>query len=200
LRLLLCAPLLSLSLSFSAAAKDAGPTETVKSTVESVLAILQDNSLNTETKKRHIKATISQNFDFRAMSRRVLATNWKIASGPQRSIFTDLFKEVLSNTYWRKISGYQGERIEYRGEKMRSAILATVNTVITTTTVDIPLDYKMYRKDDGGWFAYDVVIEQVSLVRNYRGSFQKIIHQVGIDGLLDQLSTKVARASVGPND
>jgi phospholipid transport system substrate-binding protein len=82
---------------------------------------------------------------------------------------------------------------------MRSAILATVNAVITTTTVDIPLDYKMYCKDDGGWFAYDVVIEQVSLVRNYRGSFQRIVHHVGIDGLFEQLSTKVARSSVELN-
>ena len=71
--------------------------------------------------------------------------------------------------------------------------------MIKTATVDIPVDYKLYRRDGEGWYAYDVVIEQVSLVRNYRGSFQKIVHDVGLDGLIQQLETKVARSSV-PED
>ena len=84
-------------------------------------------------------------------------------------------------------------------EKLRKNRFATVNTIIRTSTVDIPVDYKLFRKDDG-WFAYDVVIEQVSLVRNYRGSFQTIVHDVGIDGLIQQLETKVARSSLPEED
>ena len=78
---------------------------------------------------------------------------------------------------------------ELRGDK-----LATVKTLILTDTADIPVDYKLYRRHDG-WMAYDVVIEQVSLVRNYRGSFQDIVHQEGIDGLIARLEVKVAEAS-----
>ncbi len=177
----------------------ATPTETVTTTVDSVIAVLQDATLGEQAKKRQVKGIISKHFDFRAMSSRVLATNWAKATKRQRGKFTSLFKELLSNTYWRKISGYQDETVEYVGEKLRNEKLATVNTIIKTSTVDIPVDYKLYRKEGSDWRAYDVVIEQVSLVRNYRGSFQEIVHDVGIDGLIQQLETKVARSSL-PED
>ncbi len=191
--------ILAFALLFASNAHAQTPTETVADTVNSVVAMLQDEGLNGETKKRHIKGIISEHFDFRAMSSRVLATNWNKATKKQRAKFTSLFKELLSNTYWRKISGYKNERVEYIGEKLRNAKLATVNTLLKTETVDIPVDYKLYRRDGEGWYVYDVVIEQVSLVRNYRGSFQQIVHDVGIDGLIQQLETKVARSSV-PED
>ena len=191
--------ILAFTLLFASNAQAESPTETVTNTVNSVVAMLQDEGLNEETKRRHIKGIISEHFDFRAMSSRVLATNWKKATKRQRAKFTSLFRELLSNTYWRKISGYKNEQVEYIGEKLRNAKLATVNTLIKTETVDIPVDYKLYRRDGEDWYVYDVVIEQVSLVRNYRGSFQQIVHDVGIDGLIQQLETKVARSSV-PED
>jgi len=175
------------------------PKETVATTVDSVLEVLRNSTIDETAKKRHIKSLVSEHFDFRAMSSRVLATNWKTATKKQKSRFTNLFKELLTNTYWRRISGYQNETVDYVSEKMLNDKLATVNTIIKTSTVDIPVDYKLYRKDDGSWRAYDVVIEQVSLVRNYRGSFQQIVHDVGIDGLIQQLEVKVAKSSL-PED
>ena len=191
--------LVSITLIFSPSAHAATPTEAVTSTVDAVIAALQDATLSEEAKKRQVNGIISKHFDFRAMSSRVLATNWKKATKRQRGKFTSLFKELLSNTYWQKISGYRDENVEYVGEKLRGENLATVNTIIKTSTVSIPVGYKLYRKDGGDWFAYDVVIEQVSLVRNYRGNFQEIVHDVGIDGLIGQLETKVARSSL-PDD
>jgi phospholipid transport system substrate-binding protein len=171
------------------------PSEIIQETVNSVLSTLQNSTLNDDSKRRQVKGIISDHFDYRAMSSRVLATNWKQTDQAQRRRFTSLFKELLTNTYWRKISGYDDETVEVVGEKIRNGKLATVNTLIRTGTVDIPVDYKLYRRDDGTWRAYDVVIEQVSLVRNYRGSFQTIVHDVGIEGLLTQLATKVAQSS-----
>jgi phospholipid transport system substrate-binding protein len=191
--------ILLVALAFAGNATAQSPLETVTTTVDSVIAVLQSADMTEETQKRQVKGIISRHFDFRAMSSRVLATNWKKATKRQRGKFTSLFKELLSNTYWRKISGYEDETVEYVGERIRNNRLATVNTVIKTASVDIPVDYKLYRKDDGHWYAYDIVIEQVSLVRNYRGSFQKIVHDVGIDGLIKQLETKVARSSL-PED
>jgi phospholipid transport system substrate-binding protein len=173
--------------------------ETVSAPVNSVLEILRDDSMSETAQKRQIKLLVSDHFDFRAMSSRVLATNWKKATKKQKTRFTNLFKELLTNTYWRKISGHQDETVEYLGEKIRNDDLATVNTLIKTSTVDIPVDYKLYRNKDGVWRAYDVVIEQVSLVRNYRGSFQQVVHDEGIDGLIQQLETKVAKSSL-PDD
>lgn len=172
------------------------PLETVATTVDAVLHALQAGDVSEEAKMRRVKSIISEHFDFRAMSSRVLATNWKKATRKQRNRFSSLFKELLSNTYWLKISGYKNETVEYVGESKRDDNLAAVKTLIKTDTVDIPVDYKMYRKDDGKWYAYDVVIEQVSLVRNYRGSFQQVVRDSGIDGLIAQLETKVARSSL----
>ena len=170
------------------------PLQVVTKTVDAVIAALANDEFSEDTKKRQVKSIIGQNLDFVAMANRVLATNWSKATKPQRARFTSLFRELLSNTYWRKISGYSNEQVEYLGEKMRSQKLATVNTVIKTDTVDIPVDYKLYLKGDA-WMAYDVVIEQVSLVRNYRGSFLEIVRKDGIDGLIGQLETKVAESS-----
>ena len=170
------------------------PLQVVTETVDAVIAALANDEFSEDTKKRQVKNIIGKNFDFVAMANRVLATNWSKATKPQRARFTSLFRELLSNTYWRKISGYTNEEVEYLSERMRSQKLATVNTVIKTDTVDIPVDYKLYLKGDA-WMAYDVVIEQVSLVRNYRGSFQEIVRKVGIDGLIGQLETKVAESS-----
>ena len=170
------------------------PLQVVMKTVDGVIAVLAQGELSENTRKRQVKNIIGRHFDFVAMSNRVLATNWSKATKPQRARFTDLFRALLSNTYWRKISGFSNEKVEYLGERMRSDKLATVNTVIKTDSVDISVDYKLARKGDT-WMAYDIVIEQVSLVRNYRGSFQNIVRDVGIDGLISQLETKVAEAS-----
>ena len=170
------------------------PLQVVTRTVDGVIAALANDEFSEDTKKRQVKSIISNNFDFVAMANRVLATNWSKATKPQRARFTSLFRELLSNTYWRKISGYTNEQVEYLGARMRSQKLATVNTVIKTDTVDIPVDYKLYLKGDVR-MAYDVVIEQISLVRNYRGSFQDIVRNVGIDGLISQLETKVAEST-----
>lgn len=170
------------------------PLAVVKDTVDRVIVALGDASLSEDSRRRQVKAAIARHFDFTAMANRVLATNWSKASKDQRARFTSLFRDLLSNTYWRKISVYNNEQVEYLGERRSSEKLATVNTLIKTATADIPVDYKLYLSKSG-WAAYDVVIEQVSLVRNYRSTFQNIVRADGIDGLLSQLETKVAETS-----
>ena len=171
------------------------PLEVVTITVDGVLKVLRNEATSETARKRQVRAVISEHFDFAAMANRVLATNWRKADKRQRTRFISLFRELLSNTYWRKISGYTNEEVEYKGERLRSASLATVSTVIKTDSVEIPVDYKLYLRGKR-WMAYDVVIEQVSLVRNYRGSFQDIVHDSGIDGLISQMEIKVAESSV----
>lgn len=170
------------------------PLDVVRSTVDRVIVVLADKSVDDAARKRQVRGIIKEHFDFTAMSVRVLATNWRKASRDQRARFTALFRELLTNTYWQKLSGYSDEKVVYTGERRRSDKLATVSTVIETATADIPVDYMLYAKD-GRWLAYDVVIEQISLVRNYRGSFQDIVREDGIDGLIRQLEIKVAETS-----
>jgi phospholipid transport system substrate-binding protein len=174
---------------------EATPLGVVRKAVDGVIAVLADTTRPEDSRKRQVKTLIGEHFDFAAMANRVLATNWRKASKAERSRFTALFRELLTNTYWSRISAYSDETVEYLGERQRSARLATVSTVIKTASTDIPVDYKLYLRD-GRWLAYDVVIEQVSLVRNYRSSFQDIVRQKGIAGLISELETKVAAASV----
>lgn len=183
----------------AATANAAGPRDVVVATVDAVIRVLRDDGLSDSSRKRQVHAIIGRHFDFTAMANRVLATNWRKASKQQRARFTGLFRELLSNTYWAKISGYTNETVDYGDERMRSDRLATVNTVIKTDRANIPVDYKLYRKDDT-WMAYDVVIEQVSLVRNYRGTFQDIVRTDGIDGLISQLEIKVAESSAAAGE
>lgn len=190
----LTAAVLVATIPATVAEEAASPAAVIESTVDRVIAVLADRSVSEVARKRQVRAIIGEHFDFVAMSKRVLATNWSKADKDQRKRFTSLFRELLTNTYWRRISAYTDETVVYTGARLRSDNLATVTTVIKTATADIPVDYMLYARN-GRWLAYDVVIEQVSLVRNYRGSFQDIVHQHGIDGLIKQLEVKVAETS-----
>ena len=170
------------------------PLAVITETVNGVIAVLRNKTLSDDRRERQVNAIIARRFDYTAMANRVLATNWRKASKEQRVRFTRLFRELLSNTYWQKLSGYENETVEFVGERRNSDKLATVMTLIKTDTVEIPVDYKLYRSAVG-WAAYDVVIEQISLVRNYRSSFQDIVRADGIDGLISQLEVKVAESS-----
>ena len=95
---------------------------------------------------------------------------------------------MLVETYWQKMSGFSGETVEFVAERSRSGEYVSCQTIVKTKSADIPVDYKLYKVDDT-WMAYDVVIEQVSLVRNYRGKFQSIVRDGGIAGLINHLES-----------
>ena len=169
---------------------DDGPTAVVRETITAVLAIAREAGPG-DAGREAAFAVVRRHFDFESMSRRVLATHWAAATGAQRARFVTLFTELLTRTYWRKIANYRGAPVEFIDERVRDEGYATVSTRVDTDTVSIPVDYRL-RHTAAGWQAYDVSIEQVSLVRNYRGSFQDIVRKDGLDGLLDQLAQKVA--------
>lgn len=188
--LLILAALTWLGCITSARADDAGPSGVVRETITAVLDIAREAGPG-DAGREAAFTVVRRHFDFESMSRRVLATQWAAASSEQRARFVTLFTELLTRTYWRKIANYRGAPVEFVAERIRDDGYATVSTRVTTDTVTIPVDYRL-RRTNAGWQAYDVSIEQVSLVRNYRGSFQDIVRKDGIDGLLDQLAQKVA--------
>jgi phospholipid transport system substrate-binding protein len=166
------------------------PSEAVKNAIDGVLATLSDASLDENGKREAALAKIEEAFNFPGMSQRILATNWKKADQQQRERFVRLFTRILSNTYWQRIKAYSNETVEVVGEKIKNEKSARVKTLIKTASKAIPVDYSLHRHD-GRWLAYDLVIEGVSLVRNYRSSYQQIAKQDGIDGLLDRMQTKI---------
>jgi phospholipid transport system substrate-binding protein len=188
--------LLCALLAVGAAAAEDDPETALRGTVDRVVAVLRDATLADAAKRTAVKRVIDERFDYGLMASRVLATNWRRATEAQRAQFTELFEALLADTYWGRISRYRNEEIRFLPTAPPDRGYATVRTVILTTGADVPVDYKLARKD-GEWLVYDVVIEQASLVRNYRGEYQQIVQRDGIDGLLRRLQAPPAQPRSG---
>ena len=167
------------------------PTALVKKGIDDVLLVLNDKTLDQSQRRlalqKEIRKVIQQRFEFRSISKSVLSTNWRKATGYEQDRFIDFFTQTLENTYFSAIESYTGEEIKYVGEKIKDD-RAVVDTLIVTKKGDIPVNYKLKLIKDE-WFVYDVVIENVSLVSNYRNIYTTIIKSSGMNGLLFKLES-----------
>lgn len=181
---------LLLIISFSAIAGDfATPTERVKDSIEGVISIIKDKSMDREAKWQKIAAIIDEGFDFRSMSQSVLATHWKKATPEERKRFTEFFSQYIEEIYRSRIEAYTDEKILYKKETIRGK-RAVVETVIVTSSIEIPVNYKL-KNNDGVWYAYDVVIEGISLISNYRTTFAAIVKNEGMEGLMNDIQRRI---------
>ena len=173
------------------------PTDDVRTSVEAILEILKDEQLDKEGKRAQISTVINKRFDFRAMSQRTLATNWKKTSDEEKQQFVALFSQLIENSYVGKVEAYTDEKVDFTGEKVKGR-KAVVETLILTSSADIPINYKVYQKG-GQWLVYDVIIEGVSLISNYRSSYQEIMKKEGFDGLLAKMQAKIDELASTPS-
>jgi phospholipid transport system substrate-binding protein len=176
---------------------DSSPTDTIRKSVDSILALLQDKELDQAIRRKKIGEVVSARFDFRAMSQSTLATNWKNASEEQQQEFVQLFSQLIENTYIGRVEAYTDEKVDYPGEKVKGK-KAVVETLILTANTDIPINYKVYQKKNGEWWVYDVVIEGISLISNYRSTYQDIVSKEGLDGLLVKMKDKIKELESQP--
>jgi phospholipid transport system substrate-binding protein len=176
--------------SVSQAASAPGPLDQLKVTVNKVLSILRDSSLSKEQKRTQVKDLVYDRFNFRAMSQGVLGVNWRRATPQQRDRFIKLFSELLEETYSGRIDAYSGETVRFAGQRIIDDHRAEVDTYVNHENKDVPIKYKLV-KDGEKWLVYDVRIEGVSLVLNYRNTYADIVEKKGIDGLLKQMTEKV---------
>ncbi len=165
------------------------PTEQIKQSVDKIITILEDETLGREQRWEGISAIINDRFDFRSMSQSVLATNWQRATPEERERFVEFFSQYLEETYRTKIEAYSNQEVVYLKETINGK-RAVVETVIKTEAIEIPINYKL-KNNDGEWFSYDVVIEGVSLVNNYRSTFAAIVKNDGMDGLLNDIQYRI---------
>jgi len=169
------------------------PMQQVKETTDAVLQVVTDEGLDRDAKRARITDLLKDGFDFRTMSKLTLGLNWKKATPAEQERFVDLFTEVLKWTYITRIEDYSGETVEYGEERMTKKNRAEVETfIVTTNSTRIPISYKVHLSDDK-WRAYDVVIEGVSLIRNYRGNYREIVKRDGFDGLFALMEEKIER-------
>ena len=166
------------------------PTETVKQATEEVLSILRNKALDREQRWAGVGKIIDARFDFRSMSQSILSTNWRTATTEEKRRFVEFFSQYLEATYRTKIEAYTDQRVEYISEQVRKD-RAIVDTEIVTSSTRIPVTFRL-KDNDGQWYAYDVVIEGVSLVSNYRNTFSAIVKTEGMDGLLIDLEAKIS--------
>ena len=169
------------------------PLDTVQSKVNTVLQILKDPSLKAETSKdirrERIWGVLDTVFDFEALSMRALGRNWNSMKGEEQQEFVRLFRLLLGQVYLDRIMAYSNEKVLFVKETMLSGDNAEVLSRIISGGKEIPMDYRLHQKTNE-WKVYDVVIEGVSLVQNYRSQFNQFLSKKTVKELLDSLKTK----------
>ena len=170
------------------------PLDTVQTNVNKVLDVLRDPNLKGESakgiKKEKLEAIYEQMFDGVELSMRTLGANWKKLNPAQQKEFVQLYRQILEKAYIDKILSYTNEKIVFPKESMLSNNQAEVQTKVITSSKEIPIFYKVILKS-GTWKVYDVVVENVSLVQNYRSQFNSILAKNTSDQLLEILRKKV---------
>ena len=171
------------------------PLNTVQTNVNRVLDILRDPQLKgsaaKEIKKEKLRLAYDIMFDKVELSRRTLARNWNSLSPDQRQEFVQLFKQVLEKAYIDRILDYAGEKIVFDRETPLAANQAEIQTRIITASKEIPIAYRVILNGDQ-WRIYDVIVENVSLVSNYRTQFNDILEKNTPAQLIEILRKKVA--------
>ncbi len=168
-------------------------TEQLKSAIDRVLTTVDNPALKGDGKvlerRLAVRKIANEIFDFREIARRSLGSYWPPLSEAQRTEFLGLFGDLLERSYISKIELYGGEKIMYSGERV-DGDLATVRTIIITKNgTEVPVDYRLFMRGDR-WMIYDLSIDGISLVSNYRTQFNKIIQTNGYDSLVEKMKTK----------
>jgi phospholipid transport system substrate-binding protein len=170
---------------------DGDPMSAVKATVDQVVAIVTNpayKSANSERREK-LREVIAPRFDFTEMARSAMGYHWRTLSQAQRDEFVRLFTGLLEASYLGKIEGYKGQKIVYVKE-LRDGEQAQVNTNIAQSGNEpISVNYRL-EQSGGSWKVYDVVVDQISLVGNYRNQFSRIMAQKGYDTLVQALRQK----------
>lgn len=170
------------------------PLDAVQTNVNKVLDVLRDPKLKGESakgiKKEKLEAIYEQMFDEVELSMRTMGGNWTKLNTAQQKEFIQLYRQILEKAYIDKILSYTNEKIVFPKESMLSNHQAEVQTNVITSSKEIPIFYKVILKG-GAWKVYDVVVENVSLVQNYRSQFNAILAKDTPDQLLEILRKKV---------
>jgi phospholipid transport system substrate-binding protein len=193
LQLVLCV-ILVMALSYPAFAGE--PTEVIRKTTDKIIAIVRDKALQGPEKKQErdkmIRAAAEEIFDREEMSRRTLAQHWRKRTPEEKKEFMELFEDLLEKTYIDRVEGYSGEKVVYDGERVQGDYALVKVDIMTKQGANIPVMYRM-KKTEKGWLVYDLTIEGVSLVSNYRTQFNSIIVSSSFQELLKKLRAKVGK-------
>ncbi len=184
---------LALFLSCPFSAFGGPPMDSIEKEVNALLKVLGDPALQGDAakqeKEKKIWAIADNIFNYYELSRRTLGRDWKKLNADQQKEFVDLFSKFLANIYMGRILEYTNEKVNFTKESMLAENRAEVQSEVVTSSKTIPIYYRMILKD-GRWEVYDVIIEGVSMIRNYRSQFKQILNKESPDALLKTLREK----------
>jgi len=171
----------------------------VRETVDKLLTILKDPQLKGESKRNErrekLKEVISQRFDFTEMAKRSLGFEWRRRSPEEQKEFVKLFTELLEQAYLDKIESYNGEKVQYRREREDNGHAEVATKIIDKKGREFSINYRLHN-DNGDWKVYDVIIEDISLVNNYRAQFNRVLAKDSFEELLTRMKEKKFSAPV----
>jgi phospholipid transport system substrate-binding protein len=169
------------------------PTDALREYTEAVQKVLDDPALKTEDRRNERRAAVrklaAEAFDVQETARRALGTHWQQRTPAEREEFVQLFADLLEHTYIAKIDLYGGERLRFTDERLDGDTAVVRAKVMTRQGTEVPVEGRMHRKADR-WLIYDVVIENVSLIANYRAQFDRIIRTSSFAELIKRLRTR----------
>ena len=179
---------------FSASAQS--PLETIQTQVTKVLEVLRDPALQSEsakeTREKKVWTLIDGVFDYTELSKRTLAQHWRTFTPEQQKEFTQLFGKLLGTVYMDRIMAYTNEKVVFAKTTKLSEDTTEIQSEVVTATKSIPIHYRMISRD-GSWKVFDVVVEGISLVQNYRSQFRDILSKQSPQDLLKILRDKVKK-------
>jgi phospholipid transport system substrate-binding protein len=172
------------------------PTEQIRQSIDDVIAVVKamKGSEKKAERRAKIRKIVDSIFDFREMSKRVLALNWKNRTAEEKKEFVPLFEDLIEDVYATKLEKYNGEKVEYGQESVDDGYARVQTTIVDRTGREIPVDY-MLMKQSRKWAVYDVIIEGVSLIENYRSQFRDIIDSGSYNDLVIRLKRKELQQS-----
>lgn len=173
------------------------PTDQLKASIDKVLNVLNDKTFKVpamKAKRREVLMNLSNEvFDWNEMAKRSLGIYWKERTHDEQKEFVKLFTVLLENTYMDKIESYSGEKIVYSKETVEDQYALVETKIITKQDTEVSVNYWMFNTS-GRWFVYDITVEGISLVKNYRTQFSEIMARSSYQELLKKLQEKQAPA------
>ncbi len=170
------------------------PLDQLRLQIDRVLKVLEDPELKKEARAKDRRVAVrkiaNDIFDFNETAKRSLGRHWQGRTPAEQAEFVQVFSDLLERSYLSKIEVYGGEKIQYLSDSVEGGDQAKVQTkIVTKAGSEIPIEYRMHKKSDK-WLVYDVIIEGVSLVSNYRTQFNKIIQTSSFQELVKKMKTK----------
>lgn len=173
-------------------------TETIKGSIDAILVVLKTPELkgdeNKDIRRQKIRNVVIQRFDFDRMAQLSLGKHWRGRTSEEKKQFTDRFQKLIESTYISKLEMYTNEKMVYAGEqlkKKKSREYAKIDTrLVTVDGAEVPIEYMMHRQENTPWLVFDIKIEGVSMVNNFRSQFSQILDKKSFSDLLKELDAK----------